>query len=58
MSKYSNNGRKHNHEVLSPCTKVIHMSCNVLICVLRRVYQRPKFQCTHGTAQPTIVDLS
>ena len=22
MSKYSNNGRKHNHEVLSPCTKV------------------------------------
>ena len=23
MSKYSNNGRKHNHEVLSPCTKVI-----------------------------------
>ena len=23
MSKYSNNGKKHNHEVLSPCTKVI-----------------------------------
>ena len=22
MSKYSNNGRRHNHEVLSPCTKV------------------------------------
>ena len=22
MSKYSNNGKKHNHEILSPCTKV------------------------------------
>ena len=21
MSKYSNNGKKHNHELLSPCTK-------------------------------------
>ena len=26
MSKYSNNGRKHNHEVLSPCTKVKRIS--------------------------------
>ena len=22
MSKFSNNGKKHNHEILSPCSKV------------------------------------
>merc|ERR1719402_1474114 len=27
MSKYSNNGRKHNHEVLSPCTKESVRGC-------------------------------
>jgi len=27
MSKYSNNGRKHNHEVLSPCTKESVVQC-------------------------------
>merc|ERR1719153_417626 len=27
MSKYSNNGRRHNHEVLSPCTKESVIAC-------------------------------
>jgi len=27
MSKYSNNGRRHNHEVLSPCTKESVLAC-------------------------------
>ena len=27
MSKYSNNGRKHNHEVLSPCTMESVVAC-------------------------------
>ena len=38
MSKYSNNGRKHNHEVLSPCTKVKKILKSFLVTSSRSLW--------------------
>ena len=51
MSKYSNNGRKHNHEVLSPCTKESVVACLASPDRTRCMEQADQGYCGNGVLE-------